>query len=127
MTLISAFQDERQFSKVFDFHSYAREVRINYGDCANLPTLVDDYFKDIAQVIADKMDYVQARSCCMGGNIHYSYHHHGSLAFLVETATSFQPPSDAMKEEVFSFPFSFFFSFFFFPRHFSIFSFLLAC
>jgi len=73
------------------------------------------------------MDYVQARSCCMGGNIHYSYHHHGSLAFLVETATSFQPPSDAMKEEVFSFPFSFFFSFFFFPRHFSIFSFLLAC
>jgi carboxypeptidase T len=94
------FQAERRFAKVFDFHSYAREVRIIYGDCASLPTTVDNYFKSIAVEIAAYMRYVQARSCCMAGNIHFAYHDQGSLPFLVETAAEFQPNRADMEAEL---------------------------
>jgi len=39
------------------------------------------------------MRYQASRSCCMGGDIHYAYNRHGSLAYLVETGTAFQPPA----------------------------------
>jgi len=97
---IMKFQDDRQFSRVLDYHSYAREVRINYGDCASLPSAIDNYFRSVALEIADRMDYQQARSCCMGGNIHYAYHHLGALAFLTETGTAFQPPQAQMRAEL---------------------------
>eukprot|EP00736_Rhodelphis_marinus_P002815 Rmarinus@m.20452 len=95
-----AFQADRHFAKVLDFHSYAREVRINYGSCATLPPSVDDLFKDIATDMADLAQYKQARSCCMGGDVHNAYNRHGALAFLVETATAFQPPVDQMRAEL---------------------------
>lgn len=88
-----AFQDNRNFAKVMDFHSYAEQVRTNYGNCAHLPKDIDDHFKVIRNSVADKMDYQASRSCCMGGDIHYAYNRHGSLAYLVETGTSFQPPA----------------------------------
>ncbi|MES1909471.1 MAG: hypothetical protein MHM6MM_002202 [Cercozoa sp. M6MM] len=87
--------------KVLDFHSYAREVRINYGTCIKLPGPIDNMHWTLAGLMADSIrDYRSARSCCLGGNIHQAYHDHGALSFLVETATAFQPPSDLMREEV---------------------------
>merc|ERR1711988_482403 len=88
-----AFQDSRNFAKVMDFHSYAEQVRTNYGNCAHLPGGVDKDFEKIRDGVAEKMGYQASRSCCMGGNIHYAYNRHGSLAYLVETGTSFQPSS----------------------------------
>lgn len=98
-TMIS-FQNERRFAKVLDFHSYAREVRIIYGDCASLPSTVDNYFKALGVATADFMRYDQVRSCCMGGNVHFAYHDQASLSFLVETGTAFQPNAATMKEEL---------------------------
>jgi len=37
---------------------------------------------------------------CFGGNIATAYHNFGSLAFLIETATAFQPPADMMHNEL---------------------------
>ena len=88
-----AFQDNRNFAKVMDFHSYAQQVRTNYGNCAKLPGGIDKRFEKIRDGIADKMEYEASRSCCMGGDIHYAYNRHGSLAYLVETGTAFQPPA----------------------------------
>jgi len=96
----SVFQKDRRFAKVLDYHSYAREVRTIYADCATLPDEINNYFRSIAVDFADTIDYQQARSCCMGGNVHFGYHDQGSLAFLVETGTAFQPPREAMEEEV---------------------------
>lgn len=98
-----AFQDNRNFAKVMDFHSYAQQVRTNYGNCAHLPGGIDKGFEKIRDQVANKMDYQASRSCCMGGNIHYAYNRHGSLAYLVETGTAFQPSSeekDATVEQV---------------------------
>jgi len=94
------FQKDRRFAKVLDYHSYAREVRTIYADCATLPDEINNYFRSIAVDFADTIDYQQARSCCMGGNVHFGYHDQGSLAFLVETGTAFQPPREAMEEEL---------------------------
>ena len=88
-----ALQDNRNFAKVMDFHSYAEQVRTNYGNCAKLPGGIDKKFQKIRNGIAKKMNYEASRSCCMGGNIHYAYNRHGSLAYLVETGTAFQPPA----------------------------------
>jgi len=87
------FQDERNFAKVMDFHSYAQQVRTNYGSCATLPKGIDNQFEKIRNHVAHKMKYKASRSCCMGGDIHYAYNRHGSLAYLVETGTAFQPPA----------------------------------
>ena len=96
-----AFHEDRRFAKVLDFHSYAREVRTIYADCASLPSLVDNYFASIADAVARNMTgYVDARSCCMGGNIHSAYHGQGALTFLVETGTAFQPPAATMRDEL---------------------------
>ena len=98
---VLAFHEDRRFAKVLDFHSYAREVRSIYADCASLPALVDAYFEEIADAFADLMTgYVGARSCCMGGHIHSAYHNQGALTFLVETGTAFQPSESAMREEL---------------------------
>merc|ERR1712196_527913 len=84
-------QENRNFAKVMDFHSYAEQVRTNYGNCAHLPKKIDQKFEQIRNKVANKMDYQASRSCCMGGNIHYAYNRHGSLAYLVETGRAFQP------------------------------------
>jgi len=88
---MKALQENRNFAKVMDFHSYAQQVRTNYGNCAHLPKKIDQKFMQIRDKVAKGMDYQASRSCCMGGNIHYAYNNHGSLAYLVETGRAFQP------------------------------------
>jgi len=61
--VFSVFQEDIRPTKVLDLHSYAREVRIIYADCVSLPSLVDNFFQEIATSIADAIDYEQARSC----------------------------------------------------------------
>jgi hypothetical protein len=92
-----AFQQHMNFAKVMDFHSYSEEVRTNYGPCSALPTKLDEFFQSLRDGIAHKMHYQASRSCCMGGDIHYAYNRHGSLAYLVEMGTSFQPRPDVME------------------------------
>jgi hypothetical protein len=94
---MKAFQENRNFAKVMDFHSYSQEVRTNYGSCAQLPKAIDQHFQQIRDAVAQKMHYTPSRSCCMGGNIHYAYNRHGSLAYLVETGNAFQPAPQEMQ------------------------------
>jgi len=88
-----AFQRKMNFAKVMDVHSYAEEVRINYG-CVALPDQVHQLFMKHATTVSKSMGYEAGQSCCMGGDIHFAYQAHGSLAFLVEAGGgSFQPDS----------------------------------
>jgi hypothetical protein len=96
-----AFHEAYRFAKVLDFHSYAREVRAIYADCASLPRTVDEYFGAQAAKLASAMQgYEPARSCCMGGHVHAGYHAQGALTYLVETGTAFQPPAPTMRDEL---------------------------
>eukprot|EP00211_Chloroparvula_japonica_P002303 CAMPEP_0119155826 /NCGR_PEP_ID=MMETSP1310-20130426/51946_1 /TAXON_ID=464262 /ORGANISM="Genus nov. species nov., Strain RCC2339" /LENGTH=485 /DNA_ID=CAMNT_0007148431 /DNA_START=1712 /DNA_END=3169 /DNA_ORIENTATION=- len=98
--VMKAFQTDRRFAKVLDLHSYAREVRRNYGSCAGLPVQIAGLFEAHSKAFATLIGYQSARSCCTGGDISYAYHNNGGLSTLVETATSFQPPADEMEAEV---------------------------
>jgi len=95
-----AFQDDRNFAKLMDFHSYSREVRVNYGPCATLPIKFHQLFLWHAEPIAKAMRYQASQSCCMGGDIHFAFNRHGSLAYLVETGNQFQPPAPKMQKEL---------------------------
>jgi hypothetical protein len=95
-----ALQSDRKFAKIFDLHSFAREVRINYGECADVPRVVDDMHIAISSEIALTMNYDPARSCCVAGDIHNAYNQHGSLAFLVETCNTFNPEPDELYAEI---------------------------
>jgi len=95
-----AFQKDRNFAKLIDFHSYSREVRVNYGPCAPLPKKMHQLFVRHAKKVARSMRYEQSQSCCMGGDIHFAYNHHGTLSYLVETGEAFQPPAQLMRKEL---------------------------
>merc|ERR1719197_1293667 len=96
-----AFQERHSFAKLIDFHSYARQVRINYGPCAPLPGAMSELFAVHGKAVANTMKYEQSQSCCMGGDIHYAFNRHGTLAFLIETGDSgFQPDPTYMQAEV---------------------------
>eukprot|EP01080_Neovahlkampfia_damariscottae_P001724 gene1724-493_t len=94
------FQTERNFASVLDYHSYAREVRINYGRCTKTPPKIDALFQTLGSKMAVKQNYRRVYSCCTGGDISYAYMKQGSWANLVETGTAFQPRADLMKAEL---------------------------
>eukprot|EP00657_Telonema_sp_P-1_P002583 TRINITY_DN15993_c0_g1_i1.p1 TRINITY_DN15993_c0_g1~~TRINITY_DN15993_c0_g1_i1.p1 ORF type:complete len:251 (+),score=23.32 TRINITY_DN15993_c0_g1_i1:101-853(+) len=94
-----AFQQDKNFAKVMDFHSYGGESRTNYGPCSALPKPIDGMFVQYNADIASRMSYDSSRSCCMGGDIHYAFNRHGSMAYLVETGDAFQPDA-ATKDKV---------------------------
>ncbi len=85
-----AFGADRRFAKLFDYHSYASEVRYGYG-CWSHP--LDAFFLSEAQAFAQAGGYGNntASSCCTAGNIHWHGAQFGTHAFLWETHTEFQP------------------------------------
>ncbi|MFT7463932.1 MAG: putative deacylase [Pseudohongiellaceae bacterium] len=85
-----ALSADRRFAKVIDFHSSGQEVRFGYG-CWNHP--LDTYFGLEATRLSAAMGYAGdiGSSCCLAGDIHLHTATTGSLAFLPETATEFQP------------------------------------
>lgn len=99
--VIKALMESYPISLVVDYHSYGREVRRNYGDCATMPPTMDLYFKGFTDMISLFVSgYRSAKSCCTGGNIASSYMFHGTLSTLIETGTAFQPPESLMRQEV---------------------------
>jgi len=97
---MAALQKSRSFAKLIDFHSYARQVRRNYGPCVDLPESTVKLFASHGDSIAKAMDYESSQSCCMGGDIHYAFNKHGTLSYLVETADEFQPEPSPMQDEL---------------------------
>jgi len=97
---IIALHTAVRFVKVLDFHSYARDVRYNYADCATLPASVSRYLQDLVDEHREPMNYAITASCCTGGHIGFSYHDFGGMSHLSETGTAFQPPAEQMRQEL---------------------------
>jgi hypothetical protein len=96
-----AFQKERNFAKILDWHSYARDTRPGYGDCGMRDQRMTSLWNTVGDLLADQMQgYVLGESCCMGGDIHNGFDQQGAMAVLIETGTAFQPSESAMREEL---------------------------
>lgn len=110
------WQKDRHFAKVMDVHSNGHNVRINYG-CHPLPTAIHNHQAHLGQRVAGAMGggYPQGQSCCMGGDIHYSYARHGALSFLTELAGSGFSPASAERAQIVDDTWPGFFEFFKIP------------
>jgi len=97
---VIALQEDYVPDKVLDWHSSGRDVRPCYGSSGELPVVMNDYFEDIATKHAETMNYKLGNAIAMGTQRNNAYHTFGAVAELVETATSFQPSGNVMKEEV---------------------------
>eukprot|EP01052_Picozoa_sp_SAG31_P008417 SAG31_NODE_425_length_15822_cov_10.580758_2_plen_496_part_00 len=100
MQTMVAWQADRRFNRIVDLHSAGRDVRQNYAECAELPSLVDEMYTEIVIAVAEDMGYIHRRSCCTGGEISYAFSTHGSMSILFEQGRSFQPPYDDTMEEL---------------------------
>merc|ERR1711865_115498 len=83
---------QKEFEQLQTMHPSLAKV-INLTDLHKL-------FMMHANTIAGEMKYPAGQSCCMGGDIHFAYQQHGSLAFLVEAGGDSFQPSTASREEV---------------------------
>ncbi len=92
----------KAFDKYLDFHSYGREVLTTYGPCqqrayAGKRVLqVEGHFRSL---IRSKMRYATRSPSASGEAPEWHWATNGSLAYLVEVGTSFQPSFTATVAE----------------------------
>ncbi|MEW6250173.1 MAG: M14 family zinc carboxypeptidase [Planctomycetota bacterium] len=83
-----ALGDDRHFGKVLDFHSSGREVLYSYR-CITHPLTA--WLQTEAAALGNQCAYGIRTPSADGEHPHWHLGMHGAHAFLMETATSFQP------------------------------------
>ena len=88
-----AFGMAERFERTWDQHSYGRDVRWAHNPLTvgSIPAPVKSILDPLQAQIAQDMFYSVASSCCCGGNQHWHFATWGSLAYLGELGTAFQP------------------------------------
>jgi hypothetical protein len=95
---IMALQSDRNFERVFDFHSgCGPDVRHNYARDFMLPKAIDDMGISIANELASAMEIGMERALACGTQPSFAYWHRGSLSFLTELSLPDQP--DAVEKD----------------------------
>jgi hypothetical protein len=81
------------FERMLDMHSYSRDVRFGYNALTGprLPSSLKAYWDKIQAEVANAMRYKTNSSCCCGGNQHWHLAENGTLSYLAEMDTAFQP------------------------------------
>ena len=74
-----------------DFHSFGREVLSTYAPCANVNTSVQGLLKRYIDDLRAPMSYRTRRPSASGEAPEWHWSDGGSLSFLIEIGTSFQP------------------------------------
>ena len=93
-----AWGTDRRFTKVFDFHSFASEVRYGYG-CFSHPLNAWMQTEAAAFSLAGGYGGNTGSSCCTAGDFHWHGANTGSHSFLWEIGTSFQPTYASAQSE----------------------------
>jgi len=96
-----AFGSDRHFVKVLDFHSYGSEVVYTYYDSYNFPSVLETWFKNKAQEMADAFNYSGSHRKASAEGEHYQWQlcHNGAFSYLVETGYEFQPAYSTAQNE----------------------------
>ncbi|MBK8975314.1 MAG: hypothetical protein IPM29_05270 [Planctomycetes bacterium] len=97
-----ALADAEGLERLFDFHSYSRDVRPPHNPIvsAALPPMVSGYYGPWHAELAQLMSYATNTSCCCGTHMEWHHATRGTMAFLVEMGDAFQPPWPATLLEV---------------------------
>jgi len=97
---IVAFHSDRNFDRVFDFHTgCGPDVRYNYATDFMLPEEIDSMGIGIAAELGDLMGIASRRALNCGTHPSFAYNNRGTLSFLSEISLPHQPPP-AAKDEV---------------------------
>ncbi len=93
-----AWSLDQRFAKIIDYHSYGREVVRGY-DCWSHP--FDSYWQSEAIALSQAVGYGGAQRGPSGDGEHYEWQVAlmSCYAFLIETATSFQPSFASAQQE----------------------------
>eukprot|EP01065_Artemidia_motanka_P038205 TRINITY_DN47057_c0_g1_i1.p1 TRINITY_DN47057_c0_g1~~TRINITY_DN47057_c0_g1_i1.p1 ORF type:complete len:459 (+),score=112.91 TRINITY_DN47057_c0_g1_i1:61-1437(+) len=95
---IMAFQTDRNFDRVFDFHTgCGPDVRYNYASADMLPKEIDELGQHIAGVLAAEMGIGVTRALNCGTEPSFAYHNTGSISFLSEISRAHQPSGETMR------------------------------
>ena len=83
-----------------DFHSSGREVLSTYAPCAQVDPAVDQLLRGFADDLRAPMNYRFRAPSASGEAPEYHWARNGTMSFLVEVSTSFQPAfSETLAEE----------------------------
>ncbi len=98
---IMKLSDKRHFQKVLDFHSYGREILYPYSPCTrSVPSQVRNLFLSVISTLRSAASYRWRNPSASGEEPEWQWYRRGTLAFLVEVMTSFQPSyTSALAEE----------------------------
>jgi len=95
---LMALSEAQRFEKVIDFHSTGRETLWGYA-CPTAP--IDAYWRQEAATLSQASSYggAERRPSADGEHYHWQFVTYGSMSFLTETHSSFQPSyASAMTE-----------------------------
>ena len=98
---IMKLSDKRHFQRVLDFHSYGREILFPYSPCTrSIPPAARNLFNSIIASLRSASGYRTRNPSASGEEPEWQWYRRGTLPFLVEVMTSFQPRySSALTEE----------------------------
>ena len=100
--LMLAFAKREGFERLLDIHSYSRDIRTPFNPLvrAAIPTSVRAFYDPMHRTLAGAMSYRTNTSCCCGGDMEFHHATYGTLAFLVELGTAFQPKYSETQAEL---------------------------
>ena len=89
-----AFARAEGLERMLDVHSFGRDVRTPFNDLVRprLPGAISGFYDLVHPMLASAMGYVPNTSCCCGTHMEWHQNVNGTMAFLVEMGTGFQPP-----------------------------------
>lgn len=89
-----AFVLAEGLERMLDVHSSGRDLRTPFNSLVrpNLPFGVTSFYNPMHLAFAAAMNYVPNTSCCCGTHMEWHQNVNGSMAFLIEMGTAFQPP-----------------------------------
>ncbi len=98
---IMKLSDMRHFQRILDFHSYGREILFPYSPCTtSIPPAVRSLFNSVISSLRSASGYRTRNPSASGEEPEWQWYRRGTLPFLVEVMTSFQPSyTSALTEE----------------------------
>ncbi len=88
-----AFIEAEGLERMLDVHSSGRDVRTPFNSLVrpNLPSGVTNFYNPMHLAFSSAMSYSPNTSCCCGTHMEWHQNVNGSMAFLIEMGTAFQP------------------------------------
>lgn len=96
------FALEEGFERLIDIHSFARDIRLPFNPQVRgrIPAWLEQGYDPIHQAIASAMNYAPSTTCCCGTHMEWHHANNGTLTFLVEMGTAFQPVFTETEQEL---------------------------